>query len=100
MTIELERRSISGPGLDLSALAEDKKKRNLELSAYFTVPTMEASHMSIAWFSAMNLANRNRQFSTALNFANQLIEKGTTPKFKDSVSDVPATFELICTDIK
>jgi coatomer protein complex subunit alpha (xenin) len=86
MTIELQRRSVSGPGLDLSALPEDKKKRALELSAYFTVPTMEASHMTIAWFSAMNLANRNRQFSTALNFANKLIEKGTNPKFKETVS--------------
>jgi len=86
MTIELQRRQLSGPGLDLSSLSEENKKRSLELSAYFTVPTMEASHMTIAWFSAMNLANRNKQYSTALNFANNLIEKGTNPKFKDTVS--------------
>lgn len=88
MTIELQRRQLSGAGLDLSALSEDKKKRSLELSAYFTVPTMDPSHMTLAWFSAMNLANRNKQFSTALNFANNLIEKGTNPKFKENVSRI------------
>lgn len=90
MTAELQRRQLSGAGLDLSSLSEDKKKRSLELSAYFTMPTMEAGHMTIAWFAAMNLANKNKQYSTALNFANNLIEKGTNPKFKDAVSHTKA----------
>lgn len=85
MSIELQRRSITGSALDLSALSEEDRKRALELSAYFTIPTMETAHMTLAWYSAMNLANRNKQFSTALSFANQLIERGTNPKFKGNV---------------
>jgi len=91
MSIELERRSLTGAATDLSTFAEDERKRSLELSAYFTVPTMETAHMTLAWYSAMNLANRNKQFSSALSFANKLIDKGTNPKFKDNVSSLNNT---------
>ena len=85
MSIELQRRSLTGNATDLSTYPEDIRKRSLELSAYFTVPTMEPSHSTLTWFTAMNLANRNKQFSSALSFANLLIEKGTNPKFKEGV---------------
>lgn len=94
MTIELKRRSLTGAATDLSTFPEDVRKRSLELSAYFTIPAMDPSHRTLAWFSAMNLANRNKQFSTALNFANQLIDRGTNPKFKDNVSG--SHFVLSC----
>lgn len=48
---------------------------------------MEAAHVTLALFAAMNFAHKNKQFSTALSFANALIEKGTNAKFKESVSD-------------
>ena len=86
MTIELQRRSLTGGATDLSTFPEDIRKRSLELSAYFTIPTMDPSHMTLTWYSAMTLANRNRQFSSALSFANSLIERGTNPKFKETVS--------------
>lgn len=89
MSIELSRRTIAGSATDLSSLSEDKRKRVLELSAYFTVPGMDPSHKTLALFSAMNLANRNKQLSSALGFANALIEKGTNAKFKDNVSEKP-----------
>lgn len=87
MSIELERRKLTGNATDLSTVAEDVRKRSLELSAYFTIPALDASHTTLTWYSAMTLANRNRQFSSALSFANSLIEKGTNPKFKETVSD-------------
>lgn len=86
MTVELERRKMVGGTTDLSSFSEDVRKRALELSAYFTVPEMEPQHKTLAWLSAMNFANRNKQLSTALGFANALIERGTNAKFKETVS--------------
>ncbi|GAM85563.1 hypothetical protein ANO11243_035700 [Dothideomycetidae sp. 11243] len=93
MTIELSRRVIAGAATDLSALPEDKRKRALELSAYFTVPAMDPNHTTLALFSAMNLANRNKQLSSALGFANALIERGTNVKFKEQARKVKAAAE-------
>ncbi|KAF2152639.1 Coatomer, alpha subunit [Myriangium duriaei CBS 260.36] len=93
MTIELARRSIAGAATDLSSIPEDQRKRVLELSAYFTVPAMDPNHTTLALFSAMNLANRNRQLSSALGFANALIERGTNAKFKEQARKVKAAAE-------
>ncbi|KAF2724378.1 Coatomer, alpha subunit [Polychaeton citri CBS 116435] len=83
MTVELERRKIVGSTMDLSSFSDDIKKRALELSAYFTVPAMEPQHKTLALFSAMKFANRNKQFSSTLSFANALIEQGTNARFKE-----------------
>ena len=86
LRIELERRGMVGSATDISGLDEKTRKRALELSAYFTVPELEAQHRTLALFSAMNFANRNRQLGSALGFANQLVEGGTNAKFKETVS--------------
>lgn len=86
MSIELERRKMVGGATDLSSYSDDIKKRSLELSAYFTVPDMEPQHQTLALFSAMNFANKNKQMGSVLNFANALIERGTNAKFKETVS--------------
>lgn len=86
MSIELHRRSLTGNNADLSSFSDAEKKQSLELSAYFTVPELDPSHKTLTWISAMNLANRNRNFSSALYFANQLIDHGTNAKFKENVS--------------
>jgi coatomer protein complex subunit alpha (xenin) len=86
MSIELERRKIVGGATDLSSFSEDIRKRSLELSAYFTVPDIEPQHQTLALFSAMNFANKNKQLGSVLNFANALIERGTNAKFKETVS--------------
>jgi len=86
MTIELERRKVVKNNTDISSLSDEDKKRGLELSAYFTIPEMEPAHVTLALFSAMNFAHKNKQLSSALSFANALIEKGTNAKFKESVS--------------
>lgn len=86
MSIEVTRRSLVGSNTDLASYSEDDKKRALELSAYFTIPAMEPQHQTLALFSAMNFANKNKQMSSALGFANTLIEKGTNARFKESVS--------------
>ena len=89
MSIELERRKLVGTQTDISSLAEATRKRALELSAYFTVPEMDVQHRTLAWFSAMNFAQRNKQLGSALGFANAVIERGTNARFRDSVSTFP-----------
>lgn len=89
MSIELERRKLVGGAMDISDKSEEVKKRAFELSAYFTVPALEAGHQTLALFSAMNFAHRNKQLGTALGFANALIERGTNAKFKETVSIPP-----------
>ncbi|TKX21767.1 putative coatomer subunit alpha [Elsinoe australis] len=93
MSIELTRRSIAGAATDLSSLPEDQRKRVLELSAYFTVPPMDPNHVTLALYAAMNLANRNKQLSSALGFANALLEKGTNAKFKEQAKKVKTACE-------
>lgn len=85
MSIELERRNAVGKETDLSSFSDEIKKRSLELSAYFTVPAMDSQHQTLALFSAMNFANKNKQLGSALGFANALIERGTNAKFKETV---------------
>jgi coatomer protein complex subunit alpha (xenin) len=86
MSLELERRKLINNSVDISTFSDDIKKRALELSAYFTTREMDPAHVTLALFSAMNFAHKNKQFGSALSFANSLIEKGTNAKFKESVS--------------
>jgi len=79
MSIELERRSI---GTD----SEEKLKRNLELSAYFTIPKLEVTHRNLAMMAAMKLAFTHKNFSSALSFANRMLANGGSPKLLDNVS--------------
>jgi len=96
MSIELQRRQLIGTQQDLSSFSEDVKKRALELSAYFTVPGMDPQHQTLALFSAMNFANKNKQQGSALGFANTLIERGTNAKFKENVRPCPPPSCLSC----
>jgi coatomer subunit alpha len=97
MSIELERRTLTSNQADISSLSEDIRKRALELSAYFTVAEMEPPYVTLALYAAMNLAYRNKQLSSALSFANALIEKGTNAKYKEAVSPLsPYTTRIAC----
>ncbi|TID22465.1 Coatomer alpha subunit [Venturia nashicola] len=93
MSIELERRKVVKNNTDISSLSEEDKKRALELSAYFTIPEMEPAHVTLALFSAMNFAYKNKQLSSALSFANALIEKGTNAKFKETAKKIKTSCE-------
>ena len=75
MSIELERRKMG----------EEDLKRQLELSAYFTVPKMEVAHRQLALMAAMKLAFSRKQFSSALSFANRVIANGGAPKLVEQV---------------
>jgi coatomer protein complex subunit alpha (xenin) len=79
MAMELERRSIGTDG-------EANLKRSLELSAYFTIPKLEVAHRQLALMAAMKLAATNKNFSSALSFANRMIANGGTPKLLEQVS--------------
>ena len=80
MSIELARRSIS------TTEGEDGLKRQLELSAYFTVPKLDVSHRQLALMAAMKLSVQNKQYSSALSFANRVIANGGASKMVDQVS--------------
>ena len=82
MSTELERRKLSAAGGE----SEEQLKRQLELSAYFTVPKMDVGHRQLALMAAMKLAFSNKQFSSALSFANRVLANGGAPKLLDQVS--------------
>ena len=78
MALELERRKIASEG-------EANLKRNLELSAYFTIPKLEVAHRQLTLMAAMKLAFQNKNLSTALSFANRMIANGGSPKLLEQV---------------
>ena len=78
MAIELERRSIGTEG-------EANLKRSLELSAYFTIPKLEVAHRQLALMAAMKVAVTNKNFSSALSFANRMIANGGSSKLLEQV---------------
>ncbi|KZF21802.1 Coatomer, alpha subunit [Xylona heveae TC161] len=90
MSIELSRRAI---GTDFSKLDDEEKKRNLELSAYFTIPKLEVAHRQLALVSAMNLAFKSRNLSSALSFASRIIANGGSPKFVEQARKTKAACE-------
>jgi coatomer protein complex subunit alpha (xenin) len=83
MSIELERRKVAAEGGDNQS--EDQLKRQLELSAYFTVPKLDVAHRQIALMAAMKLAFSNKQFSSALSFANRVLANGGAAKLLEQV---------------
>lgn len=84
MDIELARRKLGTP--DVVAQDPAKLKRSLELSAYFTIPKIEVPHRQLALLSAMQLAMKNKNYNSALSFANRIIANGGSTKIVDNVS--------------
>jgi coatomer subunit alpha len=78
MALELERRSLSTDD-------EANVKRGLELSAYFTIPKLELGHRQLALMAAMKLAFTNKNFSSALSFANRMLANGGSARMLDQV---------------
>lgn len=90
MSIELERRRLAAGGE-----SEESLKRQLELSAYFTIPKMEVAHRQLALMAAMKLAFSSKQFSSALSFANRALANGGAPKLLDQVRNSLVHEEMI-----
>lgn len=78
MSIELARRSLSTD-------TPEGLKRSLELSAYFTIPKLEVAHRQLALMAAMKLAFANKNYSSALSFANRMLANGGAAKLLDQV---------------
>ena len=88
MSIELERRSIPTD-------TPDNLKRSLELSAYFTIPKLEVAHRQLALMAAMKLAFANKNYSSALSFANRMLANGGAAKLLEQVSEAsPILYSL------
>lgn len=84
MAIELSRRKLGSP--DVVNANPSLLKRSLELSAYFTIPKIEVPHRQLALLNAMNLAMRNKNYNSALSFANRILANGGASKILESVS--------------
>ncbi|KAL3482439.1 coatomer WD associated region-domain-containing protein [Aspergillus californicus] len=86
MSIELERRTL---GTD----SPDDLKKSLELSAYFTIPKLEVAHRQLALMAAMKLAFANKNYSSALSFANRMLANGGSAKLLDQAKKIKAQCE-------
>ena len=84
MDIELSRRKLGAP--DTLASDPEKLKRSLELSAYFTIPKIEVPHRQLALLSAMQLAMKNKNYNSALSFANRILANGGSSRVLENVS--------------
>lgn len=81
MSIELERRS-------LDTESPENLKRSLELSAYFTIPKLEVAHRQLALMAAMKFAFANKNYSSALSFANRMLANGGSSKLLDQARKI------------
>lgn len=86
MSIELARRQLGTP--DVVAADPEKLQRSLELSAYFTIPKIEVPHRQLALLSAMQLASKNKNYNSALSFANRIIANGGASKIVETVCTI------------
>ncbi|KAL2210650.1 putative coatomer subunit alpha [Sarocladium strictum] len=91
MEIELARRQQGPP--DVLAKEPEKLKRALELSAYFTIPKIEVPHRQLALLSAMQLAVKNKNYNSALSFANRIIANGGATKIVENAKKIKAQCE-------
>jgi len=78
MSIELERRTLSTDD-------PENLKRSLELSAYFTIPKLEVAHRQLALVAAMKFAFANKNYNSALGFANRMLANGGSAKLLEQV---------------
>jgi len=83
ITVELGRRALGSS--DEVSKSPEKLKKSLELSAYFTIPKLEVPHRQLALMSAMKLAYTNKNFSSALSFANRILANGGGAKVLEQV---------------
>jgi coatomer protein complex subunit alpha (xenin) len=86
MLIELHRRSLPTDN-------PESLKRSLELSAYFTIPKLEVAHRQLALMAAMKYSFANKNFSSALSFANRMLANGGSPKLLDQAKKIKAQCE-------
>jgi coatomer protein complex subunit alpha (xenin) len=84
MAIEISRRKIGSP--EEVSKSPEKLKRSLELSAYFTIPKLEVVHRQLALISAMKLSYSNKNYNSALSFANRMLANGGSAKVLENVS--------------
>ena len=96
MGIELARRELGTQ----ETLANDPAalKKSLELSAYFTIPKIEVPHRQLALLSAMQLAVKNKNYNSALGFANRIIANGGASKIVENVSCHPLDIMIPISD--
>ncbi len=83
ISIELARRKLGSN--DVVAKNPQLLKQSLELSAYFTIPKIEVPHRQLALLNAMNLAARNKNFNSALSFANRILANGGSGRILETV---------------
>ena len=81
MSIELSRRELPDDA--------DNAKRNLELAAYFTRPSLQLPHRQIALVSGMKAAYQKKNMLLANHFASRILANSKTGKIADQVCSMP-----------
>lgn len=85
MSIELGRRKLGTSPQEL--------KRSLELSAYFTIPKIEVPHRQLALLNAMNWSMRNKNYNSALSFANRILANNPGGRILETAKKAKAQCE-------
>ncbi|KAI1007718.1 putative coatomer subunit alpha [Podosphaera aphanis] len=91
VSIELSRRNLGSD--DEVSKSPEKLKRNLELVAYFTIPKLEVVHRQLALQSAMKISYANKNFDSALSFANRILANGVAAKLLENTKKIKAQCE-------
>ena len=74
-----------GIALEIARKGTDDPKRSMELSAYFTHCKLQPMHLQLSIRVAMVGAFKMKNYSTALSFAQRLLELGPAPQVAQSV---------------
>jgi len=91
IAVELERRGLGSN--DEVSKSPEKLKRSLELSAYFTIPKLEAPHRQLTLMAAAKFAYSHKNLSSALSFANRILANGGSPKILETAKKIKAQSE-------
>ncbi|CAG8951702.1 hypothetical protein HYFRA_00005502 [Hymenoscyphus fraxineus] len=91
MAIELSRRNLGSN--EEVAKSPEKLKRSLELSAYFTIPKLEVAHRQLTLVSALKSAWTNKNYNSALSFANRMLANGGNAKMLENARKTKAQCE-------
>lgn len=83
IAVELERRALGSN--DEVSKSPAKLKRSLELSAYFTIPKLEAPHRQLTLMAAAKFSYAHKNLNSALSFANRILANGGSPKILETV---------------
>eukprot|EP00245_Coleochaete_scutata_P006026 TRINITY_DN20136_c0_g1_i1.p1 TRINITY_DN20136_c0_g1~~TRINITY_DN20136_c0_g1_i1.p1 ORF type:complete len:1228 (-),score=277.17 TRINITY_DN20136_c0_g1_i1:960-4643(-) len=93
--IELKRKELKDAATKMSDPSEQRKAelRQAELAAYFTHCELQPTHRKLSLQSAMSIAFKIKNFSTAATFARRLLELNPSPQAAQKARQVISAAE-------